>query len=121
MWRREGGERERYVAEHRQDLTRGEQLRGDDGPADLKKTKGQCHEHLYDTGMTVRNGNVGSDRTITMAANVRKQLGKKTSNSREGSQEKNGGVKGRYMSAEELDRDTGEEQTTVGRTHSKHE
>ena len=31
-------------------------------------------------------------------------------------QEKNGGVKGRDRSTEELDRETGEEQTTVGRT-----
>ena len=31
-------------------------------------------------------------------------------------QEKNGGVKGRDRSVEELDRETGEEQTTVGRT-----
>ena len=31
-------------------------------------------------------------------------------------QEKNGGVKGRDRSAEELDRETGEEETTVGRT-----
>ena len=28
--------------------TRGEQLRGDGGPADLKKTEGQGHEHLRD-------------------------------------------------------------------------
>ena len=31
-------------------------------------------------------------------------------------QEKNGGVKGSDRSTEELDRETGEEQTTVGRT-----
>ena len=31
-------------------------------------------------------------------------------------QENNGGVKGRDRSAEELDRETGEEKTTVGRT-----
>ena len=37
----------------------------------------------------------------------------------EGRQEKNGGVNGRDMSAEELDRETGEEQTTVGRTRRK--
>ena len=30
--------------------------------------------------------------------------------------EKNGGVMGRYRSVEELDRETGEEQSTVGRT-----
>ena len=52
----------------------------------------------------------------TKAARVRKQLGTKNSKSNEGRQEKNGGVKGRDMSAEELDRETGEEQTTVGRT-----
>ena len=47
---------------------------------------------------------------------MRKQLGTKSSKSNEGRQEKNGGVKGRDMSAEELDRETGEEQITVGRT-----
>ena len=52
----------------------------------------------------------------TKAARVRKQLGTKNSKGNEGRQEKNGGVKGRDISAEELDRETGEEQTTVGRT-----
>ena len=97
--------------------TRGEQLRGDGGPADLKKTKEQDHEHLCDTGMPVRNGNFGIDRTTTTkAASVRKQLGTKNSKSNEGRQEKNGRVKGRDGSAEELDRETGEEQITAGRT-----
>ena len=50
---------------------------------------------------------------------VRKQLGMKNSKSNEGRQEKNGGVKGRDWSAEELDRETGEEQITVGRTRRK--
>ena len=47
---------------------------------------------------------------------------RKNSKSKEGRQEKNGGVKGRDWSPEELDRETGEEQTyltAVGRTHSK--
>ena len=39
--------RERYVEEYRPERTRGEQLRGDGGPADLKTTKGQGHEHLH--------------------------------------------------------------------------
>ena len=43
-----------------------------------------------------------------------KQLGTKNSKSNEGRQAKNGGVKGRDGSAEELDRETGEEQITVG-------
>ena len=48
---------------------------------------------------------------------MRKQLGtKKARVTRADVQEKNGGVKGRYRSAEELDIETGEEQTTVGRT-----
>ena len=50
---------------------------------------------------------------------MRKQLGTKNSESKEGRQEKNDGVKGRDGSAEELDRETGEEQTTVGRTRRK--
>ena len=32
----------------------------DGGPADLQKTKGQGHEQLCDTGMSVRNGNLGN-------------------------------------------------------------
>ncbi len=70
---------------------------------------------MCDTGMLVRNGN---DRTITTkVASVRKQLGKKIARvTRADLQENNGGVKGRDRSAEELDRETREEQTTVGRT-----
>ena len=41
-----------------------------------KRLKGQGHEHLCGTGMPVRNGNLGNDRTTTTkAASVRKQLG----------------------------------------------
>ena len=70
--------------------------------------------------MLVRNGNLGSDRTTTTkAAGVRNQLGPKNSNSNEGRQAKSGGVKGRDGSAEELDRETGQEQITVGWTHRK--
>ena len=69
--------------------------------------------------MPVRNGNRGTDRTTTKASSVRKQLGTKNSKSNEGRQVKNGGVKGRDGSAEELDRETGQEQTTVGRTRRK--
>ena len=58
---------------------------------------------------------LGTDRTTTTkAASVRKQLGTKNSKGNEGRQAKNGGVKGRDGSAEELDRETGEEQITVG-------
>ena len=72
------------------------------------------------TGMPVRNGNLGTDRTTTTkAASVRKQMGPKNSKSDEGRQAKNGGVKGRDGSAEELDRETGEEQITVGWTRRK--
>ena len=73
--------------------------------------------------MPVRNGNLGTDRTTTTkATSVRKQLGTKNSKSNEGRQAKIGGVKGRDGSAEELDRETSEEQptqATVGRTHRK--
>ena len=59
-------------------------------------------------------------RNITKkAARVRKQLGTENSKSKAGRQEKNGGVEGRAGSAEELDRETGVEQTTVGRTPRK--
>ena len=84
---------------------------GDGEPADLKKTEGQGHEHLCHTSLPVRNGNLGIDRTTTTkAACVRKQLDTKNSKSNEDRQAKNGGVKGRDGSAEELDRETGEEQ-----------
>ena len=67
--------------------------------------------------MPERNGNLGFDRTATTnAASVRKQLGPKKSKSNEGRQEKNGGVEGSDGSAEELDRETGEEQISVRRT-----
>ena len=56
---------------------------GDGGPADLKETEGQGHEYLRDTGMPVRNGNLGNDRTTTTkTASVRKQLGTKNSRSK---------------------------------------
>ena len=84
---------------------------------DLKKTKGQDHQHLYDTGMPVRNGIFGTDRTTTTkTAGVRQQLGKKNSKSNDGRQERNVGVKGRDGSVEELDKETDEEQITVDGT-----
>ena len=60
-----------------------------------------CH-----TGMPVRNGNLGPDRTTTTkATSVRKQLGTKNSKRvTRADRAKNGGVKGRGGSAEELDR-----------------
>ena len=70
-----------------------------------KRLKGKLtmvipHDHLRDTGMPVRNGNPGNDRTTTTkVASMRKQLGTKNSESNEGRQAKNGGVKGRDRSA----------------------
>ena len=86
-----------------------------------KRLKGKvmstCVTH---TGMPVRNGNRGTDRnTPTKATSVRKQLGTKNRKSNEGRQAKNGGVKGREGSAVELDRETGDEQITVGWTRRK--
>ena len=49
------------------------------------------------------------------ASSVHKQLGTKHSKRNRGRQEKTGGVKGRNWSAEELDRETGEELATVCR------
>ena len=60
-----------------------------------------------------------TERQQQKAASVRKQLGTKNSKNNEGRQEKNGGVKGRDGSAEELDRETDEEQITVGWTRRK--
>ena len=87
---------------------------GDGGPAVLKKTEGQVYEYLCHT-----NGNLGSDRTTTQAASVRKQLGPKNSKGNESRHAKNGGVKGRDGSVEELDRETDEEQITVDWTGRK--
>ena len=50
---------------------------------------------------------------------MRKQLGTKHSKSNEGREANNGGVKGRDGSAEEFDRETGEEQITVDWTRRK--
>ena len=50
---------------------------------------------------------------------MRRQLGTKNSKSNKGRQAKNGGVKGIDGSAAELDRETGEEQITVGTTRRK--
>ena len=55
----------------------------------------------------------------TQAASVRKQLGPKNSKSNDSRQAKNGVVKGRDGSVEELDRKTDEEQITVGWTRRK--
>ena len=68
--------------------------------------------------MPVRNGNPGNNRTTTTkVASVRKQLGTIIARvTRADPQKRNGAVKGRDRSVEELDRETGEEQTTVGRT-----
>ena len=80
----------------------------------LKTTEWQGHEHLCHTGMPVRNGNLDTDRTTTTkATSVRKQLGMKNSKINEGRQANNGVVKGRDGSAEDLDREMGEEQITA--------
>ena len=50
---------------------------------------------------------------------MREQLGPKNSKSNEGRQAKNDGVKGRDGSPEELDGETGQEQSTVGWTRRK--
>ena len=70
-----------YFEEYRPERT-ASSLGGNSLPADLKKTEGQGHEHLCHTGMSVRNGNIGTARTTTTnAASVRKQLGPKNSKS----------------------------------------
>ena len=85
--------------------------------ADRRISKILWHEHLCHPGMPVRNGNLGTYRTTTTkSASVRKQLGSKNCKSNEGRHAKNGGVNGRDGSAEEIERDTGQEQITVGWT-----
>ena len=84
MRRREDGERGTAKSTGRSERMESSR-EGDGGCADLKKTEGQGHEHLCHTSMPVRNGNLGTDRTITIkAASVRKQLGPKNCMSNEG-------------------------------------
>ena len=72
MWRGEDGERGTSKSTCRSEHMESSWW-GDGGPADLKKTKGQGHAHLCATGMSVQNGNFGTDRTTTTkAAIVRK-------------------------------------------------
>ena len=54
--------------------------------------------------------------TATQAASVRKQLGPKNSKRTRADRRRMVEFKGRDMGAEELDRETGEEQITVGWT-----
>ena len=62
---REDGERERGTSKSTGRSERVESSWGDGGPADLKKTEGHGHEHLCHTGMSVPNGNTGTDITTT--------------------------------------------------------
>ena len=83
-------------------------------------TEPKSTDHLFDTGVPARNRNIGNDRTTTTkAASVRKQLGTKHSKRNVDRQEKTSGVKGRDGFAEKLERETGEEHTTVGRTRRR--
>ena len=84
-----------------------------------KRLTGKVTRTCVTPGMPVPVGNLGADGTTTTKdASVRKQLGTKNK-SNEVRQAKNGGVKGRDGSAEELDRETGEEHITVGWTRRK--
>ena len=76
MRRREDGERHTSKSTGRSKRAESS-CAGDGGPAVLKKTEGQVYEYLCHTSTPVRNGNLGSDRTTTQAASVRKQLGPK--------------------------------------------
>ena len=90
MRRREDGERSTSKSTCRSERVESNWW-GDGGPADLKKTTGQGHEHLCDTGMPVRNGNFGTDRTTTKRLQLcEKKLGTKNSKSDECRQETNG-------------------------------
>ena len=62
MWRREDGERE----VRRRAQAGANAWKAVEGVmADRRISKGQGHEHLCDTGMPVRQGNLGNDRTTT--------------------------------------------------------
>ena len=61
----------------------------------------------------------GTETLALTELQQRRQVCENNSKSNEGREAKNGGVKGRDGSAEELDRETGEEQITVGWTRRK--
>ena len=86
--------------------TRGEQLRGWWWTGwSQKTTKGQSHDHLiFCVTPACQYGTETLALTELRVTTVRKQLGTKNSKSRKGRQEKNGVVKRRDGSAEELDR-----------------
>ena len=85
-----------------------------------KRLKGKVMSTCVTPACLYGTENLDNDRTtITKTASVRKQMGTKNSRSKEGRQEKIGGVKGRDRRAEELDRETGEKHTSVGRTRRK--
>ena len=126
MRRREDGERDASKSADRSERVESS-WGGDGGPADLKNTEGQGHAHLCHTSMPVRNGNIGSDRTATTkGASVRKQLGPKNSKSN-GPPRVTTADRRRMMELREetgmqlyeLDRETGQEQITVGWTRRK--
>ena len=81
---------------------------GDGGPADLKKTEGQGHEHLRDVTSACLYG------TETLAITKRQQ--QRLQVCENNWVRKIATVARADRSAEELDRETGEEQTTVGRS-----
>ena len=84
---------------------------GDGGPADLKKTEGQGHEHLYNVTSACLYG------TETLAMTERQQHRLQVCENNW--VRKIARVARADRSAEELDRETGEEQTTVRRTRRK--
>ena len=76
MRRREDGERHTSKSTGRSKRVESS-CAGDGGPVVLKKTEGQVYEYLCHTSTHVRNGNLGSDRTTTQAASVRKNCVRK--------------------------------------------
>ena len=79
-------------------------MRGDGGPADLKKTEGQGHEHLCD----VTSACLYETETLAMTERQQPRLQVFENNW----VRKIARVVRADRSAEELDRETGEEQTT---------
>ena len=76
-----------------------------------KRQKGQCHERMYD----VTSAWLFGTETLAMTERQQQRLQVCENNL----VRKIARVARADRSAEELDRETGEEQTTVGRTHRK--
>ena len=122
MRRREDGER--YVEEHRLEANTWRAVEGVMADRrNSKRLKGKVMSTCVTPACLYGTENLAMTERQQQRLQVCENncMGTKNSRSKEGRQEKNGGVKGRDGSAEELGRETGEEQTTVETREAKAE